>query len=264
MGTIMATTGHLDAVAATPRSRMRTIIVDADLQRCELIRRAVLADPAYDLAGQAGTQQECAELIAHEIPELAICAANMLPSILPDEPFPLVIGIGRSSAWEPQRLVCDIPEIPCASHLARALAIAGSRILATKAGDLSRLIHRYLAHGGNQPEGFDRIMVDHQGQRISLSPEDILWIESEGNYVHLHAVSGNFILRSPISSIGARLAPFGFARIHRCVLVNTAVIGTRKALNGRLTSIVLRDGTHLQVGPKFRDSLPSEDQRIVQ
>jgi hypothetical protein len=244
---------------------MRTVIADTNLARRDVVRHAVISDPAYQLVGEAATLEHCAELVARELPELAICGELPLPSSLtPEQPFPLVIAIGRSGDFESQRLVCEVPDSPCASHVANALAVAAARILAAKAGDLSRLIHRYLAHGGSQPEGLDRITVDRNGQRITLSPEDILWIESSGNYVQLHTAAGSFLMRSPISSIAARLEPFGFTRIHRCILVNASAIDSRNMMNGKLTSLMLRDGTHLQVGPKFRDCLPGDERAVVQ
>lgn len=60
-------------------------------------------------------------------------------------------------------------------------------------------------------------------------------------------------MRETISNLAARLKPSGFRRIHRCVVVNNQAIRERNLEDGRLTSVVLDDGTHLLVGPNFRE-----------
>ena len=67
-----------------------------------------------------------------------------------------------------------------------------------------------------------------------------------------------FEIRETISNLAARLKPSGFRRIHRGVVVNNRAIRERNLQDGRLTSVVLDDGTHLLVGPNFREHPPLE------
>jgi DNA-binding LytR/AlgR family response regulator len=63
-------------------------------------------------------------------------------------------------------------------------------------------------------------------------------------------------MRETISNLAARLRHSGFRRIHRCVVVNAGAIRERTIEDGKLTSVVLGDGTELLVGPNFRELQP--------
>jgi DNA-binding LytR/AlgR family response regulator len=69
-------------------------------------------------------------------------------------------------------------------------------------------------------------------------------------------------MRETISNLAARLKASGFRRIHRCVVVNNQAIRERNLQEGRLTSVVLDDGTHLLVGPNFREHRPPEAEEL--
>ena len=101
-------------------------------------------------------------------------------------------------------------------------------------------------------------VADASGELRTICTEDILWIKAAGNYVQLHTCTGSFELRETISNLAARLKYAGFRRIHRCVVVNEQAVLERNIQDGRLTSVVLGDGTHLLVGPNYRETQPPE------
>jgi len=49
-------------------------------------------------------------------------------------------------------------------------------------------------------------------------------VEAEGNYVLLQQRSGSYLLRESISTMAEKLKPYGFVRIHRSVLINSAYV----------------------------------------
>lgn len=67
-----------------------------------------------------------------------------------------------------------------------------------------------------------RIAIKTKGKILLISPTDILAVEAEGNYVSLRRRSDSYLLREPISSLTEKLKEYGFVRIHRSVLVNSA------------------------------------------
>lgn len=69
-----------------------------------------------------------------------------------------------------------------------------------------------------------RIAIKARGKIVFIDPAEIIALEAEGNCVSLRHTSGSYLIREPISTIAEKLKPFGFVRIHRCVLVNTAYI----------------------------------------
>jgi two-component system, LytTR family, response regulator LytT len=70
------------------------------------------------------------------------------------------------------------------------------------------------------PEDLSIIPVDIGGTTRMVDRADITWVESQGDYVRLHVVSGaSYLVRLPISLLAERWAEFGFVRIHRGYLV---------------------------------------------
>lgn len=94
------------------------------------------------------------------------------------------------------------------------------------------------------------------GHRIHLvSVTDLLWIESFGNYARVYTTTCRYVSRATITSIAEELAPHGFVRIHRKVIVNVArITQVRPRGNGQFEA-VLDTGTRLRVGRTFRGRL---------
>lgn len=67
-----------------------------------------------------------------------------------------------------------------------------------------------------------RIAIKTKGKILLISPADILSVEAEGNYVVLHGRSNSYSLRGAISNLAETLKDYGFVRIHRSMLVNSA------------------------------------------
>ncbi|MBZ5511245.1 MAG: LytTR family transcriptional regulator DNA-binding domain-containing protein [Acidobacteriia bacterium] len=245
------------------RSKMRAVISDYDLSRRGLLRRMVESDPAYDVVAETGSGDECAGVLARELPELAICSTACAPALAGMQPaLPVMITIAGGPVAS-ERVVCDVAVPLREAEMAEALALAASRILQIKVEDLSTLLGAYLAHGENAGSPVKQIDVaDQNGEPRSLSTDDLLWIKAAGNYVQLYTTAGIFEMRETISNLAARLKPSGFRRIHRCVVVNNRAIRERNLQDGRLTSVVLDDGTHLLVGPNFRQHPPLEGEEL--
>jgi two-component system LytT family response regulator len=86
---------------------------------------------------------------------------------------------------------------------------------------------------------------------------DVLWIESFGNYARVYTPTSRFIHRATMASIAAELAPHGFARIHRTVIVNVARIKQVRPTGSGQYEVTLDTGTRLRVSRTFRGALES-------
>jgi DNA-binding LytR/AlgR family response regulator len=88
------------------------------------------------------------------------------------------------------------------------------------------------------------------GRDLPLLPRQIDWVGAAGNYVELRAGDRTIVHRSSIAAVEKELAPHGFVRIHRSLLVRRERIA-----KVRPQDIVLHDGTHLKVGKRYRTAL---------
>lgn len=100
-----------------------------------------------------------------------------------------------------------------------------------------------------------RLEVKEGGRTTYLDPAEIAWVEAAGNYVELHANGRTHLARGALSSIEARLAGRGFARIHRSRLVNRARIRAVKATPAGDFEVTLDDGQTLTGSRRYRAAL---------
>lgn len=90
----------------------------------------------------------------------------------------------------------------------------------------------------------------HSSTVLPLPPRQVDWVRAAGNYVELHGRSGTVTHRATLAATERALNPHGFVRIHRSLLVRRDVIE-----RVRHEDVVLRDGTHLKLGKRFKTRL---------
>ncbi len=71
---------------------------------------------------------------------------------------------------------------------------------------------------------YSKIAIKAKGRILFINPADIVAVQAEGNYVLLQRDSGSYLLRESISEMADKLKAYGFIRIHRSVLVNSAFV----------------------------------------
>ena len=74
------------------------------------------------------------------------------------------------------------------------------------------------------PRPAPRIAIKAKGRILFIDPGVVMAVQAEGNYVLLQREGGSYLLRESISEMAEKLEPFGFIRIHRSVLVNSAFV----------------------------------------
>jgi two-component system LytT family response regulator len=112
-----------------------------------------------------------------------------------------------------------------------------------------------IAHLERQRGGLERITVQEDGRVFFLAVDQIAWLESEGNYLRLHAGQASHRVRGTVRAIEARLDVSRFVRISRGALVNLAhVREIQPWFRGELV-LLLRDDTRLTVSATFAPRL---------
>jgi len=69
-----------------------------------------------------------------------------------------------------------------------------------------------------------RIAIKAKGRILFIATGDVIAVEAMGNHILLLQTSGSHTLRETISAMETKLSRHGFVRIHRSVLVNTALV----------------------------------------
>lgn len=102
-----------------------------------------------------------------------------------------------------------------------------------------------------------RIAIKANGRILFINPDQILSVHAEGNYVLLQRDTSSYLLRESISVMAEKLKAYGFIRIHRSVLVNTAFV---EEIQPRVTGeygLRIRGGREFTVTRTYRANLQS-------
>jgi two-component system LytT family response regulator len=106
-------------------------------------------------------------------------------------------------------------------RIGEALDVAFRRTAGERAAKLVEILPQLRATF--QPHA-ERIAVKTKGRVLFVDPANVIAVEAERNCVLLQQTSGSCLLRESISAMEEKLAPYGFVRIHRSVLINSAFV----------------------------------------
>lgn len=100
----------------------------------------------------------------------------------------------------------------------------------------------------------DRIAVPVNGVLRVVRTGDIDWIETDGNYLRLHAGRTNYLFRSTATEFERQLDPVHFARIHRRYIVNLDRVVEIQPWFAGDAVVILKDGTKLRMSRGHREA----------
>ncbi|MCW5557789.1 MAG: response regulator transcription factor, partial [Verrucomicrobiae bacterium] len=102
-------------------------------------------------------------------------------------------------------------------------------------------------------EGQTRIPVKSPDRILFLRPQEIDHIEADGNYVQLHVSRDRHMIRETMAAMEARLAPAGFMRISRSVIVNLRRVRELKPVGAGEFCVILQSGARLEMTCALRE-----------
>jgi two-component system LytT family response regulator len=100
-----------------------------------------------------------------------------------------------------------------------------------------------------------RIMVRAGANVRILKPDEIVWVEAEGDYVRLHTADKSYLLSESLRNMEVRLGAHGFRQIHRSCLASLHRIRELVANENGDYQAVLDTGARLKVGRRYKDAL---------
>jgi two-component system, LytTR family, response regulator len=244
---------------------IRTLVVDD--QRLARERLVSLLNEEYDVdvIGECDTGRSTVEMIGAARPDLVFLDMQMpeldgfgvVNAVGPDR-MPLVIFV---TAYDEHALRAF--EIHAIDYLLkpfsnerfrRALSHARMELQRRRAEEFSRRLLDLMRDVEQPAERPARLMLRTEGKVAFLSPEEVNWVEAEGNYARLYLEDGSHVIRETMKDIEGRLGE-RFVRIHRSHAVNVGRVNELRSCGGGEYEVVLRDGTVLKVGHSFRAHL---------
>ncbi len=145
-----------------------------------------------------------------------------------------------------------------AASLKRAREELEKRRIHSQKEQLARLLQSFgEPDAAKSDAASNRVLVRSAGHVYFLKPEDIHWIEADGDYITIHTPNKTHLVRETLKVMEERLANAGFQRIHRSSLVNLEAIRELIASDSGDYQVVLKDDTVLKLSRNYRDQLYS-------
>lgn len=260
----------------TTTATIRTMIVDDEILARQNVEALLRHDPDIAIVAQCNNGAQAVEAIKQHQPELLFLDVQMpgmtgfevlakLPAaLMPQVVFVTAYDHFALQAFEVQAVDYLLKPFNRA-RFADALARAKSAVRNHDKRDFSKRLDDVMSalqklregapsEGAVPPpkrEGDGRLFIRCDGEIHVMAPEDILWIESDGDYVRLHVSDKSRFVRMSLHKMMEKLDPAHFVRIHRSTIVNLRHMRKASpALYGEYM-VELTNGTKLKVSRTF-------------
>jgi two-component system, LytTR family, response regulator len=229
----------LSSEVRAPSRPLGVAIVDDEPLARRGVRQLVATQAGFRVVGEAETGAEARDLIERAKPDVVLLDVRMpdgsgldaIRRVAPDaRPVTIFVSAYDDYAidafgvravdyvlkpFTDARLIESLGRAREA-HAARDLASAGARTEPSSA-----------------PSWPAQIVVRSVGRSDVVPVAGIEWIEAVGYYARLHTPDAALLHRESLDSLGVRLDPDAFARVHRSSIVRVGAIRrTRRARNG--------------------------------
>jgi DNA-binding LytR/AlgR family response regulator len=113
-----------------------------------------------------------------------------------------------------------------------------------------------VTHGkNNHLSDLARIAIKANCRVLFVDPAEVIVAKAQGNYVALVHKSGSYLVRETMATAEKKLAPMGFVRIHRSILVNATLVKDLRRDNKGSYLLRTTDGSEHPVGRNYRENL---------
>lgn len=229
-------------------------------------RQLLEAEPDVEIVGECASGEDAVELIEGAAPDLVFLDVQMpgmdgfavLEKISPDR-LPAVVFVTAHDAHALKafgvRALDYLLKPFDGERLRESLERVRERLRSEAPRAFQQRLLSLLADMKSRARRGDRVVIRSGGRLSFLKPDEIDWIQAEGNYLRIHAAQRSHILRDTMSGIEARLDPSRFVRIHKSTIVNIERIREIQPLFNGAYSVLLRDGTRLTWSRGYREQL---------
>lgn len=254
--------------------KMKILIVDDEPLAREKIRNLLKKKSEFEVIGECGNGKEAVRTIQKQKPDLVFLDVQMpemdgfgVLEALGADKIPMVVFV---TAYD--RYALQAFEVYALDYLLKpfdrerfekALQRAQQSFDHEKDWDLKSGILSLLdelsrnrkGEAVSQPKFLERLAIKSNGRIFFLKTPEIDWIESEGNYVRIHAGKESYLMREALTVLESQLSPKRFLRIHRCSIVNLDRIQELQPWFHGEYRVILRNGVQLTLSRSYREKL---------
>jgi two-component system LytT family response regulator len=255
----------------TAQSTIRVLVVDDEAPARRKILRLLREETGFEVAGEADSGEAAIAAVAKHQPDLVFLDVQM-PGM---DGFAVVAAIASSAgaAGYVPRIVFITAhdqyalrafEVHALDYLLKPVgeerfraAMRRVRAQHTLSGDAAASRLREMLEQLQREKSFpDRLLIHENDRAFFLPIREIVWVESDRNYLLLHCAKKTHMLRATLDSIEETLDPKLFVRINRGNLVRLDAIRELLPWFHGEYKVVLHDSTELRWSRRYITQRP--------
>ena len=246
--------------------RIRTLIVDDEAPARARIRQLLKGEPDFEIVGECANGRQAVAAVQKQRPDLVFLDVQMprlggfdVCAALGDKSLPSVIFVTAYDQYALQAF-----EVHAIDYLLKpfdrerfqkALRHAREQWRRGKDAPTASQIASLLEDLKPGAKKLERLAFKANGRVIFIRPEEIDWVEADGNYVDMHVGGISHHLRETMSWLETQLPSGQFMRISRSAIVNLDRIKECQPLFYGDYVVILQNGAKLTLSRNFRDRL---------
>ncbi len=246
-------------------SPLRIVLVDDEPLGRASLRSLLAKDPGVELVAECANGLEAVAAVRAERPDILFLDIQMpgmtgfeVVEELEEDDLPVVVF---ATAFDQYAL--DAFEVHAVDYLLKpfdderfrvALERAKQRVERESAAalreQLSDLLSTVVAGKPAQEDSSKlstKLSIHREGRVDLVDTEDLVWVEAADQYVMLHTVRGDFLMRESMGKLEVSLDPARFLRTHRSAIVALDQVCALERLGGGVGRVQLASGAWLPV-----------------
>ncbi len=234
--------------------KIKTLLVDDEELARALVKKFMETETDFEIIGEAGDGFEAIKMITQLKPDLVFLDIQMpkltgleLLELLEDPPLIVFSTAYDQYAIEAfEKNAVDYLLKPFAKErLLKTLTKVKEKV-ATKKNSAEEVVNLVNYLTPQQEKTSDRVVVKNGSKIEIIKHEDLVYLESYGDYVWLHSQTGKFLKQKTMKDFEEQLPPY-FIRVHRSFLVNSSYILKVELYEKTSYQLILKNGTKLTV-----------------
>jgi two-component system LytT family response regulator len=252
--------------------KLRVLIVDDEPLAREGVRMHLEKEQDIEIIGECANAKSAIEAIANLQPDLIFLDIKMpkqtgfdVVKTIGVDKMPMVIFLTAYDKYAIEAFQINAtdyllkpinPEL-FSKSVERARSEFKKEAITRRTKQLSALLDGLSEQttDSKQANRNEKIVVRSHGHVHFLRPEDILWVEAEGDYISLHTTEKNHLIRETMRNMEKRLVDHGFQRIHRSIIVKLDAIVKLSSLDTGDYQVLVSNGDKLKLSRSYRDTL---------
>lgn len=142
-----------------------------------------------------------------------------------------------------------------ARAMERAREAAEARVHVDRIAELQETLSTLKTALHDRGDRTTELWVKSHGDYLRIAPEDIIRFQAERDYVRIHVQNADYLYQESLASLGRRLDPGSFWRVHRGTIVRRDAIKRVKPAPFASLILVLSDGSEVRVGRTYSPTI---------